>query len=66
MEATLLFISLLSQILATSKIPGMSKGEQGVKNHFKGINLLSCAEPLKQFWLFGVGFGQKIKVDPES
>ena len=34
--------------MATAKTPGMSKDEQGVKNHFKGINLLSSVEPLKQ------------------
>ena len=31
----------LGLILATTKIPGMSKGEQGVKNHFKVINLVN-------------------------
>ena len=34
--------------MATAKIPGMSKGEQGVKNQFKGINLLISPEPSKQ------------------
>ena len=48
MEATLMFISLFALILAKAKIPGMSKGEQGVKNPFKGINLLNSPEPLKQ------------------
>ena len=38
----------LSGLLGTAKIPGMSKAEQGVKNQFKGINLLSSPEPLKQ------------------
>ena len=33
-------------ILATAKIPGISKGEKGGKNQFKGINLLSSPEPL--------------------
>ena len=31
-----------------AKIPRMSKGEQGVKNQFKGTNLLKSPEPLKQ------------------
>ena len=35
-------------ILATAKIPGMSKGEQGVKTQFKSMNLLISPEPLKQ------------------
>ena len=35
-------------ILASATIPGMSKGGQGVKNLFKGINLLNSPEPLKQ------------------
>ena len=41
----------LGLILAAAKIPGLSKGEQGGKNQFKGINLLSSPEPLKQLWL---------------
>jgi hypothetical protein len=51
MEAILMYISFLGLILATAKIPGMSKGEQGVKNQLKGINLLNSPEPLKQLWL---------------
>jgi hypothetical protein len=35
--------------LATAKIPGMSKGEQGVKNQLKSLILLNSPEPLKQF-----------------
>ena len=35
-------------ILATVKIPGMSKGEQDVENLFKGKNLPSSSEHLKQ------------------
>ena len=36
--------------MATSKIPWMSKGEEGVQNQFKGINLLNSPESLKQLW----------------
>ena len=39
--------------MATAKIPGMSKVEQGVKNQFKGINMLSSPEPLKQLCPLG-------------
>ena len=42
--------SYIGLILATAKIPGMSKGEQGVKNQFKGISFLISPEPLKQLW----------------
>ena len=35
-------------IFATAKIPGMSKGEQGVKNQFTVITLFSSPEALKQ------------------
>ena len=38
----------LGLILATAKRPGMSNGEQGVKNQFKGMSLLISHEPLKQ------------------
>ena len=50
MEATLMFLSFLGLILATAKIPGMSKGEQGVKSYFKGKNLLNSPKSLKQLW----------------
>ena len=48
MEATLMFIGLFGPNLGYSKIPKMSKDEQGVNNQFKGINLLSSPEHLKQ------------------
>ena len=43
-----LCLKWLNTPLATAEVPGMSKGEQGVENQFKGINLLSSPEPLKQ------------------
>ena len=49
MEATLMFISLFGPNLA-AKLPGMTKGEQGVKNPFKGMNL---------FWTFETAVLQK-------
>ena len=39
-------------ILSTAKIPGMGKGEQGVKNQFKGLNLINSPEPLKQLSIY--------------
>ena len=51
MDATLMFIRFLGLILASAKIPEMSKGEQDVKHQFKGKNLLSNPEPLKQLCL---------------
>ena len=41
----------LGLIWATAKIPGQSKGEQGVKNQLRGLNVLNSPEPLKQLWL---------------
>ena len=38
----------LDHVLATTKIQGMSKGEEGGKNQFKVINRFSSPEPSKQ------------------
>ena len=60
-----MYISFLGLILATAKIPGMSKGEQGVKNQLKGINLLNSPESLnnKGITRFPSGFalGKSLK-----
>ena len=52
MEATLMFISLFGPNLGYSQNTRdeQGKGEQGGKNQFKGINLISSLEPLKQLW----------------
>ena len=38
----------------TAKIQGMSKSEQGVKNKFKGKNLLKSPEHLKKLCTFNI------------